>query len=147
MNITDMRKSLLIYLLVTLSTLATAQTSEKPFKGSFSNAEYHVYIRLNLYDNDVNVPSHELFGPLPGFLGKERNSFCWLVTTAKVESDKKATLSLINDYGSEDLTATLTIKDDSTAVLRQEKGSALKVPNNGKWLKLPKTIEFKRQRR
>jgi hypothetical protein len=52
---------------------------------------------------------------------------------------------MINDYGSEDLTASLTIKDDSIYVLRQEDGSTLKVPKNGKWQKLPKTLEFKRR--
>jgi hypothetical protein len=30
-------------------------------------------------------------------------------------------------------------------VLKQIDGSTLKVPNNGKWQKLPKTLEFKRQ--
>ena len=55
-------------------------------------------------------------------------------------------LALINDYGSEDLTATLTRKNDSIYVLKQEDGSSLKVPvKGGKWQKLPKTLEFKRK--
>ena len=59
----------------------------------------------------------------------------------------KATLSLINDYGSEDLTATLTMKNDSTFTLRQDDGSTLKVPDKGKWMKLPKELELKKTRR
>jgi hypothetical protein len=54
-------------------------------------------------------------------------------------------LQLINDFGSEDLTATLTRKNDSVYVLRQEGGNPIKVPRNGKWQKLPKTIELKRK--
>ena len=54
-------------------------------------------------------------------------------------------MDLINDYGSEDLTATLTRKNDSIYVLKQESGSTIKVPNKGKWQKLPKTLEFKRK--
>ena len=49
---------------------------------------------------------------------------------------------LINDPGSDDLTATLTIKNDTTYVLKQGKGSTLKVPNKGKWQKLPSEIVF-----
>jgi hypothetical protein len=52
---------------------------------------------------------------------------------------------MINDYGSEDLTATLTAENDSLYVLKQIDGSTLKVPNNGKWQKLPKRFELKRQ--
>ena len=103
-------------------------------------------MKINLYDEDVEVPGQELYGPLPGYLGKKHNSFCWVITAAKINNDKTATLSLINDYGSEDLTATLTVENDSTYILKQEKGSTLKVPKNSKWQKLPKTLEFKRQK-
>ena len=81
----------------------------------------------------------------------ERICFClrdagapMLITSARIEG-KKANLALINDYGSEDLTATLTCKNDSIYILKQEEGSQLKVPKNGKWQKLPKTLEFKRR--
>ena len=98
-----------------------------------------VFLRINFYKQDVNVPGQDLFGQVPGYLGKKNNSFAWLITSAKINGDK-AKLQLINDYGSEDLTATLTRKNDSIYVLKQESGSTLKVPNKGKWLKLPKTL-------
>lgn len=120
---------------------ASAQTESEPFKGRFENAEFGVYLCINLHEADVNVPAHELFGPLPGYLGKKNNSFCWLVTDGKAHKHK-ATISLINDYGSEDLTATLTLKNDSTLVLKQGEGSPLKVPHKGKWLKLPGALEL-----
>ena len=55
-------------------------------------------------------------------------------------------MNLINDYGSEDLTATLTQKNDSIYILKQESGSTLKVPKNSKWQKIPKTLEMKRRK-
>ncbi|MDE7086412.1 MAG: hypothetical protein K2O48_06995, partial [Prevotella sp.] len=88
----------------------------------------------------------ELYGQLPGFLGKQHNSFCWVITSSRVKDDKEAELQLINDFGSEDLTATLTITNDSTYVLRQINGSSLKVPNKGKWQKLPKALELKKKK-
>jgi hypothetical protein len=121
-----------------------AQSNNEPFRAYLSNNEYDVFLRINFYEQDVNVPGQDLFGQVPGYLGKKNNSFAWLITSAKI-NDNKAKLQLINDYGSEDLTATLTRKNDSIYVLKQESGSTLKVPNKGKWLKLPKTLEFKRK--
>ena len=88
----------------------------------------------------------KVFEQLPGYLAKRRNSFFWLVTAGKVVGEDEAELELINDYGSEDLKATLKMVDDSTFVLTQEGGSTLKVPNKGKWQKLPKKLEFKKRR-
>ena len=124
---------------------AVAQSDSTTFRAYLINKEYDVYLRINFYDEDINVPGQELYGPLPGYLGKNHNSFCWVITSAKVKG-KSATIALINDYGSEDLTATLTCKDDSTYILRQDEGSTLKVPKNGKWQKLPKTLELKRRK-
>ena len=121
-----------------------AQSNNTPFRAYLSNNEYNVFLRINFYEQDVNVPGQDLFGQVPGYLGKKNNSFAWLITSAKINGDK-AKLQLINDYGSEDLTATLTRKNDSIYVLKQESGSTLKVPNKSKWLKLPKTLEFKRK--
>jgi hypothetical protein len=121
-----------------------AQESKGPFRAYLFNKEYNVYLRINLYDEDITVPGQDLYGKLPGYLAKQHNSFCWLITSSEVEGNK-ATLQMINDYGSEDLTATLTAESDSIFVLKQIEGSTLKVPNNGKWQKLPKTLELKRR--
>jgi hypothetical protein len=80
---------------------------------------------------------------VPGYLGKNRNSFAWPIVSAKIKG-KKAFLKMINDYGSEDLEATLVCQNDSTYLLRQGKGSTIKVPNDGKWQKIPQTIILKR---
>ena len=123
-----------------------AQGEVKPFRAYLYNNEYEVYLKINLYDEDITVPGQELYGQLPGYLGKKNNSFCWVITSAKINGET-ATLSLINDYGSEDLTATLTQQNDSIFILKQVEGSTLKVPKNGKWQKLPKTLELKRQKK
>lgn len=141
-----MRKTVFTLILSVASINIFAQKDSTSFKGHFTNSEYDVYITLNLYDKDISVPNHTLFGDLPGYLGKRMNNFYWLITSGKVKSATKAELSLINDYGSEDLKATLIKKNDSTYILRQESGSALKVANKGKWQKLPKELEFKKKK-
>lgn len=139
-----MNKLIAISLLCLTTISVKAQSNNEPFRAYLSNNEYNVFLRINFYEQDITVPGQDLFGQVPGYLGKKNNSFAWLITSAKINGDK-AKLQLINDYGSEDLTATLTRKNDSIYVLKQESGSTLKVPNKSKWLKLPKTLEFKRK--
>lgn len=150
-----MKKIIAILMLFHLSlALSVAQTDQKAtssdskdkaFRAYLYNKEFEVYLRINFYEQNITVPGQELYGELPGYLGKERNSFCWVITSAKVIDEQKAEIALINDYGSEDLTATLTRQNDSTYVLRQLDGSSLKVPKNGRWQKLPKQLELKRK--
>ena len=54
----------------------------------------------------------------------------------------KALLTIVNDYGSEDLTATLIHNTDGTFTLRQDSGSAIKIVKDRKWVKIPKVITF-----
>lgn len=122
-----------------------AQKDSTAFHAYLYNNDYDVYLRINFYDKDITIPGQELYGELPGYLGKKNNSFCWVITSCEVHNDKKATLQLINDFGSEDLSATLVRKNDSIYTLRQGDGNAIKVPYKGKWQKLPKVLEFKRQ--
>ena len=132
-------------LLLLLPSLTWAQKQGDSFRAYLFNNTYNVYLRINFYDQDVTVPGQELYGKLPGYLGKLHNSFCWVITSCEVKDEKKADLQLINDFGSEDLNATLTRENDSIYILKQGAGSTIKVPNNGKWQKLPKIVELKRK--
>ena len=141
-----MKKLIATLVLILMLLPAIAQESKEPFRAYLINKEYKVNLRIDLYRQNITVPGQDLYGELPGYLWKQNNSFCWLITSAEVDDNgKTATLQLINDYGSEDLTATLKAENDSVYVLKQIEGSTLKVPNNGKWQKLPKTLEFRRR--
>ena len=140
-------KKILSLLAVLSCTLAiqAQQADSTVFRAYLYNEEYDVYMRINLYEQDIIISWQDIYGPLPGFLAKNGYNFCWMITDSKV-SGRKAELEMVNDYGSEDLTATLTLENDSLYVLRQKKGSALKVPNKGKWQKLPATLTFKKRK-
>ena len=134
---------LLLASLLPASTLA--QTTEaRPFQASLFNEEFAVFMRINFYEQDVTIPDQELYGPLPGYLGKQGYTFCWPIVQATVK-DGKALLSMVNDYGSEDLTAQLVQLSDSVYELKQLEGSTLKMPENRKWQKLPKVLRLKRK--
>ena len=135
----------LICICTLFSLVAKSQENNYMFKGYFFNSEYNVYLKIDLHGDGIIVPDHDLFGPLPGYLGKMKNSFFWLITQKNIKNKKFANIELINDYGSEDLSASLSLKNDSTLVLKQLKGSEIKVPNKGKWQKLPAELVFKRK--
>lgn len=139
-----MKKTIATMLLLLSLLQANAQEKSGPFRALLFNKEYNVFLKIDFYKQDITVPGQDLYGELPGYLSKRSNTFCWLITSVDVKGNT-ATLQMINDYGSEDLTATLTAKSDSIFVLKQIDGGTLKVPNNGKWQKLPKTMELKRQ--
>lgn len=140
-----MKKLFLLLIIFHVSLLSvSAQNTDKPFRAYIYNNDYEVFMRIDLYSESIMVPGQDLYGELPGYLGKKNNTFCWLITSSKIDG-KTAELKMINDYGSEDLTATLTAESDSLYVLKQVEGSTLKVPKEGKWQKLPKKMEFKRR--
>ena len=134
-----------IFLCCGLTTNIMAQNENEPFKGYYYNDEYNIYLKIDLHSDGLIVPEHEMFGKLPGYLGKKYNSFYWLIITKDIKNKKKAIVEFINDYGSEDLEASLSKKEDGTIILKQLNGSDLKVPNNGKWQKIPKEITLKKK--
>jgi len=141
------KEYILTAVLLAMTTVLYAQTADSTvFRAYLYNNEYNVFMRINFYDADVMVPGQDIYGPLPGYFQKELNSFSWLITDAEITSPATATLQMINDYGSEDLTAELECVNDSIYMLRHRRGSVMKVPNNGKWQKLPKAMELKRKK-
>ena len=137
----NMKQLIVTVVLCLLSIGAKAQNQQEPFRAYLYNNEYEVYLKIDFYNESVTVPGQELYGEIPGYLGKKNNSFCWIITSADIK-DNTAKLAMINDFGSEDLTATLTVKNDTLYVLKQIDGSTLKVPKNGKWQKLPSSLPF-----
>lgn len=124
-------------------TLLAQNDAEGPFKGIIINKANDVFMRINLYEDDVKIPGQEILGNTFGYIKKNTDSRVWIITDAKVdEKNGKALLEMVNDYGSEDLNAELILQKDSTYLLRQLDGSTIKMAGNGKWIKLPKEMKF-----
>ena len=133
-----------IVFFATVAAMVFAQQSQEDFRGRLVNDEFDVFLHIDFHKQNITIPGQEIYGVLPGYLGKKHNSFCWPITMVKQQKDGEILLTIVNDYGSEDLTATLSLQHDSTYVLKQVSGSTIKVPKNGKWQKLPKTLIFRR---
>lgn len=115
------------------------------FNGKIVNNEYNIYICMNFYNPNIVVPGQGVYGKLPGYIGTTKSNYVWLITSAKIKDKNTSSLSLINDYGSEDLTCTLSFNADSTYTLKQEDGATLKIVTDRKYVKIPKTIILKRK--
>lgn len=144
-------KRIIIYIFFLLATITTyaqspvrSEQASQYFKGKIYNSQYDIYIHMDFINSSIIVPQQEIFGEIPGYLGDNKDSRKWLITNATITSDGKASLSIINDYGSEDLKATLQMLNDTTYILLQESGSTIKLARNRKWLKLPQKITFKK---
>ena len=134
-----MKKIILSILMLAMHIFCFAQDSVT-FKGYIHNEEYKVYIKMNFYDKNVIVPGQEIFGELPGYFGSKNDSRKWLFTDAVIKNGTTAEISITNDYGSEDLTATLKLLPDGSYELIQNEGSTLKIVEKRKWVKIPKKI-------
>lgn len=141
-----MKHTFLTIVALLFAVALRAQNEARPFHADLYNSEYAIGLHINFYEQDIIIPGQELFGPTAGYLVKDGTTYCWLIVSAKAD-DRRARLQICNDYGSEDLEAELTVEGDTLYTLKQYNGSTLKVPNKGKWQKLPRQLQFFRQKR
>ena len=138
------KKIITILTLLILTLSSWAQDASNLFRGKLVNKELEVVMVIDFYGQNLRVPQQEdVIGDVAGYLYYQHDGRKWLVVEAEVKGNT-AFLTLINDYGSEDLTATLTYQSDGSFVLKQEAGSSIKIVKNRKWVKLPKKIAFKK---
>lgn len=140
-----MNKLITIAFLLLANHALWAQTPCEDFRAYLYNKEYGVFLKIDFCNESITIPDQDFYGSLPGYMGKKVNNFIWLITSAEVK-EKKAKLTMINEFGSEDLIASLVRENDSLYVFRQEEGSQLKLSQKGKWQKMPKKMEFIRQK-
>lgn len=119
----------------------TVQSNDSIFKAHLVNDEYQVWMDIDFYHNNITVPRQEIFGEVPGYFGAVRDTRKWIISDAAIKG-KKALLTIINDYGSEDLKAELKRNSDGTYTLTRLSGSTMKIVVNNKWVKIPKDITF-----
>lgn len=118
-----------------------AQNNDSIFKAHLVNDEFQVWMDIDFYHNNITVPRQEIFGEVPGYFGAVRDTRKWIISDAVIKG-KKAILTIINDYGSEDLKAELKRNSDGTYTLTHLEGSTMKIVVNNKWVKIPKDITF-----
>ena len=134
---------IIVALLLTSISLAT--NAQSLLKGTYYNAEYQIYLHLNADSCNVTVPGQEIYGELPGYFSTKRDSRLWLIIECERLKSNKIEATVINDYGSEDFTATLTEDDQGNITMKHLDGSTYKIVVNSKYVKIPKEIVLKKE--
>ena len=146
---TTMRTKYLFYIVAVMLfcsfQVVQAQETARPFEGEFYNEEYQVSLHLNFHDKDIEIKGQEYLGQLPGYFSAKRDTRLWLIVEAEIVNEKTAHATFINDFGSEDFEAEITIGKDGSLTLKRINGSTLKIVVNSKYVKLPKSLVFLRR--
>ena len=136
-----MRKIIIFIAFFSISGLLFA---EGPWKIHLHCPEEKIDLRLDLYEESIEVPGLEAFGPMNGYL--DGNIYgVWYVVGFDIKDDKHATVTIANDLGSEDQKLTLTQTSDSTYQLKFLGYNAVKRAQGKKLVKIPSEMKMKRQ--
>lgn len=133
---------LTLFFCVFCNLVSLGQDNNNRFIGYLYNDEYQVFLKMNFRDNNIVVDGQEVFGEVPGYFGAIRDTRKWLITGAKKKGQNVYSLGITNDYGSEDLSATLRYNGNGTYTLKQMSGSRIKIVVNRKWVKIPSELIF-----
>jgi hypothetical protein len=118
--------------------------AEQPWKVQLFASKEKITLDINLYEESINVPGMEMFGPMNGYLGGNIYGV-WAVTSFKIKKDK-AILRLSNDLGSETQEAELTQTSDSTYTLKLLGSTVVKRAEGRKLHKITSTLKMIRNR-
>ena len=123
-----------------LFAISTAVFGQQPWKLQLHSPEEKINLKLDLYEESIEVPGFEAFGPMHGYM--DGNIYgVWYVVAFDIKDDKNATITIANDLGSEDQKLTLTQNADSTYQLKFVGYNAVKRAQGKKLVKIPS--EFK----
>jgi len=131
----------ILFIIAFLCSLSAIQ-AQGPWKFKLLCPEEDIRLHIDLYEETVNVPGMEMFGPQYGYLGGNIYGV-WTVTSFKIKDDKVASLNLSNDLGSETQKASLTQQADSIYTLRFEGTNVIKRAVGRKLVKIPVELKMK----
>lgn len=129
-------KKILFSTLILSSVMAYAQG---PWKMVLSCKKEKIDLSIDLYDESIEVPTMEMFGPMNGYLGGNIYGV-WYVTSYKIKDNKNATIKLANDLGSENQKIVIEQMNDTLWKLQFTEGNAVRRVNGKKLVKIPNEL-------
>lgn len=128
--------------IVFMGLLVGIINAQKPFKRILHDAENNIFLHIDLYEESINVPGMDMFGPMNGYMSGNIYGV-WMVTSFKIEDDKTATIRLSNDQGADTQEAELKVVNDSTYDFRQKDGVVIKKVVGRSLVKIPRDLTFR----
>ena len=137
-NLLDMKKTIL---LAGALAFANALAGSQPWKFRLTSPEEKVNLTIDLYEESIEVPGMEAFGPMNGYM--DGNIYgVWYVVGFDIKDDRQASLTIANDLGSEDQRLSLTQTSDSTFLLKFQGYNAVKRAQGKKLVKIPSEMKM-----
>jgi len=119
----------------------TAALAQQPWKMRLTDPDEKINLRLDLYEESIEVPGLEAFGPMNGYM--DGNIYgVWYVVGFDIKDDRNATVTIANDLGSEDQKLSLTQTSDSTYQLKFLGYNAVKRAQGKKLVKIPSELKM-----
>ena len=125
-------------------SLCLSANAGKPWKLSLTDPKEKITLDIDLYEESIEVPDMEMFGPMNGYLGGNIYGV-WTVTSFQIKKDK-AILRLSNDMGSETQEAELSQTSDSTYTLKLLGSTVVKRAEGRKLHEITPTLKMIRNR-
>ena len=67
--------------------LLPAQT-DSTFNVTLHNDEYKIYITMNLYDKNVDVPGQAVLGKVDGFIASKQSTGKWIIVSSQIKKQE-----------------------------------------------------------
>lgn len=112
-------------------------TAADSFKGRFANSEHQLNLCIDLYEESIEVPGMEMFGPMNGYVNGAGVYNVWYITKFEIKDERTAVIRVSNDLGSEAQAIELTFLNDSTLHFKQVDGNVIKKVVGKKLQKIP----------
>lgn len=123
----------------------TSMMADEPWKFTMKSESAKTTLKLDLYEESVEVPQMDMFGPMNGYLSGNVYGI-WMITSSEIVDKKRAKIRLSNDFGSETQEANLTLIGDSICKMELKGGVVIKRVEGKKLVKVNSVMEFKKQK-
>lgn len=137
--------ALVLWCAMGLALSAQTPDGKGPWKVDLTSKEEGVRMKLDLYEESVDVPGMDLLGPMHGFLGGKIYGV-WMVTSFSIKNDSTATIRFSNDLGSDTQECILRHKWDDSYQLELKGGVAVKKVVERKLVKIKNLHTFEPKR-
>lgn len=139
-----MKRILLLLTLCMAWLTSPAQAQEnKIWKIDMTSKEEGVRLKIDLYEESIEVPGMDLFSPMNGYLGGKVYGV-WMITSFEIKNDRIAIIRFSNDLGSDTQECVLTHYEDGHYELELKGNVVVKKVMDKKLVKIKNKQTFEK---
>ena len=131
-----------VFLSWILALVAASGWAQEQFTGIWQCEELKASIVLNLVEKKIPLKDFEgedTYGYVKGDLNGT-----WVILKVKEVKDKKAVVRMVSDIGYDAQDVEFRLADENTLEMRLVGDQVMKTTSDGKYVKMPKVVVFKK---